>query len=89
MLDSKLNETKDKLRKIAAEKEEKNFLVEKYMEREQKFKEQNHQLRATVQESTTDVEKLHQKLEIKRYFVIELDIDGIKIFKFFKLLTEC
>lgn len=67
MLDSKLNETKDKLRKTVAEKEEKNFLVEKYMEREQKYKEQNHQLRSTVQESTTDVDKLHQKLEIKKY----------------------
>ncbi|XP_065226392.1 kinesin-like protein KIF11 [Planococcus citri] len=79
MLDTKLNETKDKLRKTVAEKEEKNFLVEKYMEREQKFKEQNHLLRATVQESTTDVEKLHQKLEIKKK-IEESNLNAINLF---------
>lgn len=63
----KLTKAKDVISKTIAEREEKNFLIEKYMENEQRLAEQARQLTETVTESTKDTEKLHQKLDSKKY----------------------
>lgn len=62
-----LNKAKGVIQKTIIEKEEKNYLIEKHIETEQKLREQALQLTATVNESTKDTEKLHRKLENKRY----------------------
>lgn len=76
----KLNKAKDVIHKTIADREEKNFLIEKYMENEQKLTEQARQLTEAVTESTKDAEKLHQKLDTKKYIVVLLLTPFIIIF---------
>lgn len=61
-----LNKAKDVIQKTIIEKEEKNYLIEKHIETEEKLREQALQLTATVNESTRDTEKLHKKLDNKK-----------------------
>ncbi len=58
-----LNRAKDVIHKTVIEKEEKNYLIEKHIENEEKLRQQALQLSITVNESTKDTEKLHKKLD--------------------------
>ena len=69
-----LNKAKQVIHKTIIEKEEKNYLLEKHMEKERELREQALQLAITVNESTNDTEKLHKKLDTKKYAPLPIPI---------------
>lgn len=58
------------LQKTIIEKEERNYLIERHIENEEKLRQQALQLTVAVNESTRDAEKLHKKLDGKKYDMI-------------------
>lgn len=61
-----LDRAKDVLQKTIIDREEKNHLIQKHIEVEEKLKQQAIELTAAVKETTRDTEKLHKKLDCKK-----------------------
>ena len=61
-----LDKAKDVIQKTVIEKEEKKYIIEKYVELEGKLRKEATELTQAFNESTKDTEKLHKKLDSKK-----------------------